>query len=447
MAGSTFSRIKTWIAGQTLTASDLNAEFDNVLSNLDPTGIDDESASNAAAQAVKDPYSGASLDKAVSLEEELQQLRYLIKQLHGETYWYVDPGTTDGLAKTALGITQGAKNLLINPQGEHAQRGASGSATFDATTNTLNSDNTYLDDRWLLLSDGNDVVDVTQQTGGGVSGKEPYIRYDVETAQKKFGRFQIIENKNCKCILGDVASVSVESNVTNATKLSDIRMAVFSWDSTADSVTSDLVATWEAEGTIITPATNWTAENVAANLSVTTSWVKYKVENISIDTASAANVGVFVYQNNVATNDTTGVFLEITNAQLEPGAVSTDFEYRGVGHELRLCQRYYCKSYDLGVVPGAIDDNGSINFYVDGVTNADHFVHFDVRFPVSMRANPTTAVFSNTSGDSGKVTMMNGDVVGGASFISDGGFKCVGENGAIATQRRLIFHYKADAEL
>ena len=241
-----------------------------------------------------------------------------------------------GTGPLTVGNVPMPKNLLINPQGEHAQRGASGSATFDATTNTLNSDDTYLDDRWLLLSDGNDVVDVTQQTGGGVSGKEPYIRYDVETAQKKFGRFQIIENKNCKSILGDVASVSVEIKVSNATKLSDIRMAIFSWSSTVDSVTSDLVATWEAEGAIIIPAANWTAENVATNLSVTTSWVKYKVENISIDTASAANVGVFVYQNNVATNDTTGVFLEITNVQLEKGAIATAFEYRDVGYELGL---------------------------------------------------------------------------------------------------------------
>ncbi len=93
MAGSTFSRIKTWIAGQTLTASDLNAEYDNILSNLDPTGIDDESASNAAAQATKDPYAGSSLVKAVSLEEEIQELRYMIKQITGETYWYIDTDT------------------------------------------------------------------------------------------------------------------------------------------------------------------------------------------------------------------------------------------------------------------------------------------------------------------------------------------------------------------
>jgi len=91
--GATFAAVKTWIAGETLTASDLNAEFNNILNNLDPTGIDDESANDAAAQATSDPYLGSSLSKARSLETEIQQLRYLIAQITGETYWYIDPDT------------------------------------------------------------------------------------------------------------------------------------------------------------------------------------------------------------------------------------------------------------------------------------------------------------------------------------------------------------------
>ncbi len=90
MAGATFSRIKTWVA-EILTYSDLNAEFDNILNNLTPAGIDDESASDAAARATADPYPAGSLSKATSLQGEVQQLRYLINQLNGMTYWYQDP--------------------------------------------------------------------------------------------------------------------------------------------------------------------------------------------------------------------------------------------------------------------------------------------------------------------------------------------------------------------
>lgn len=112
-AGATFSRTKTWSSSETLTASDLNAEFNNILNNLLPAGIDDESASDAAAQAVSDPYPGGSLSKATSLQGEIQQIRYLLKQLTGESYWYVDPDFTMVTLAThaARHITSGADEI------------------------------------------------------------------------------------------------------------------------------------------------------------------------------------------------------------------------------------------------------------------------------------------------------------------------------------------------
>jgi len=89
MAG-TFSRIKTWIA-EVLTASDLNAEFDNIINNLDPDGIDDASATEGAMQAVADPYPASVSSLATNLRGEFQRLRYLIKQITGEAQWYIDP--------------------------------------------------------------------------------------------------------------------------------------------------------------------------------------------------------------------------------------------------------------------------------------------------------------------------------------------------------------------
>jgi len=87
--GATFSRTKTWIA-ETLTAADLNAEFDNILNNLIPAGLDDESASDAAMQAVADPYPGSAISKPTSLTGELQRIRYQLNALVGGTYWYED---------------------------------------------------------------------------------------------------------------------------------------------------------------------------------------------------------------------------------------------------------------------------------------------------------------------------------------------------------------------
>lgn len=91
--GATFARVKTWTT-ETLTDSDLNGEFDNILNNLTPAGIDDESAADAAMQATADPYPAAAISKPTSLQGELQRLRYLIKQITGETHWYIDPDNT-----------------------------------------------------------------------------------------------------------------------------------------------------------------------------------------------------------------------------------------------------------------------------------------------------------------------------------------------------------------
>jgi len=269
------------------------------------------------------------------------------------------------------------KNLLIN--GDFSvkwQRGES----FTSATTPANSDDTYLADRWVLLSDGNDVVDVTKQTSGGVSGSEDYIRLDVETVQKKFGILQIIEGVNAQPILGtsQVASLSFEAKVTDATKLSDIRAVVLTWDGTKDTVTSDIVSAWNAEGTRPTYVANWTAENVDTDLNVTTSWVKYTIENISIDTASGANVGVFIYQNNVAANDTAGIFLEITKVQLELGSSAGDYEVRNVATELAMCQRYFWAS------GGTNNENIGSGFNISATAG-----RIVIKYPVPMRTVPS----------------------------------------------------------
>ncbi len=340
------------------------------------------------------------------------------------------------------------KNLLINGCQRHAQRGASGSASFTSGTTPANSDDTYLIDRFLLLSDGNDIVDVTQQTLGGVNSQENYVRLDVETTGKKFAYGQIIENKNCKSIIGGTASASVELKVTNVAKLSDVRVVVLSWDNGIDTPTSDWVSAWEAQGTVPTPIANWTAENVATDLNVTTSWVKYKVENISIDSAGADNVAMFVYSNAVGDNDTAGIFLEIANMQLEEGAVTTDFEYRDAGHELSLCQRRYNKTYDQNVVPGTADTDGTIYFAATAVASADHDVAVSVLFPVTMASTPTIVIY-DAAGTAGKVTMADGD--NRAATAARVGFNGIGSinatNGAVNTTRLLQFHITADGEL
>ena len=115
-------------------------------------------------------------------------------------------GSTVATAKTNLELDgYYAHNFIINGDFSVAQRGTS----FTAATTPANDDDEYLLDRWLVLSDGDDIVDVTQGTDGSV-GNGTYLQADVETAQKKFGFFTVLENKDTQILLperGDLCSV------------------------------------------------------------------------------------------------------------------------------------------------------------------------------------------------------------------------------------------------
>lgn len=89
-----FSRIKTWVSGETLFASDLNGEFDNLLNNTAPASIEDFSTNTAQMQSTADPGGVGSESLATSLAGEIQRLRFVLKRILNEAQWYVAPTTT-----------------------------------------------------------------------------------------------------------------------------------------------------------------------------------------------------------------------------------------------------------------------------------------------------------------------------------------------------------------
>ena len=264
---------------------------------------------------------------------------------------------TDALRSLAPSTLAGsnyvnAHNFVHNPSFDVAQRGV----TFNATSDPLNSDDLYHLDRWYTLSEGNDIVDITKQTDGGV-GNRSYIRLDVETASKKFGIAQIMEGSDVHSLLSEsqVVSLSFNAKVNNvsAGRMDNIKAGVISWSGTEDAVTSDLIAAWGAEDTTPTLISNATFENTPANLSVTASDTRLKVENISIDQSGVNNLIVFIWCDGLTGTVTDKI--EITNVQLEVGAIATAFSPRAYTTELTICQRYFER---LGTLTGA--DNAAI---------------------------------------------------------------------------------------
>lgn len=109
------SRVKTWITGEVLTASDLNGEFNNILNNLDPSKVDDASSDLAAMQSVVDPGEAASESQATSLQGEIERLRFALKEHSGKTYWYESPAASlADVATNTSAIATNTSNIATN---------------------------------------------------------------------------------------------------------------------------------------------------------------------------------------------------------------------------------------------------------------------------------------------------------------------------------------------
>ncbi|NBT50130.1 MAG: hypothetical protein EBV86_00340 [Marivivens sp.] len=244
----------------------------------------------------------------------------------------IDAGTDQVQVKNLNGgPLAGTRNRIINGDFSVAQRGTS-------FVSGANNDDVYTLDRWYILSDGNDAIDVTQETLTVPTNQKYAIALDVETANKKFGIAQIIENVNCVGLTGNTVTLSFKAKVSSTTKLDNVKAAIVAWSGTADTVTSDIISAWGVEDSNPTLIANATYENTPANLNVTTSYATYTV-SAAIDTASTNNIIVFIWSD--VTDTTAGDFLYVTDLQLEPGTVATPFERRSYGQELALCQRYY----------------------------------------------------------------------------------------------------------
>jgi len=88
-----FSRLKTWVAGEVLTHSDLNAEFDNLIANAQADKLDGVSHNLSEMQSSEDPAPSGTPDvvQPISISDEIKRLRYAINRIVGKTNWYDVP--------------------------------------------------------------------------------------------------------------------------------------------------------------------------------------------------------------------------------------------------------------------------------------------------------------------------------------------------------------------
>jgi hypothetical protein len=111
MAGL-FSKIKTWILNEEITHTDLNAEFDNIINNMEPATIEDASATVLDMQEIFDLGDIGTEIQPTSMEEELQGLRSMVKKITGEAEYYVPP--SQSLASLVAAIPSAFPAARVN---------------------------------------------------------------------------------------------------------------------------------------------------------------------------------------------------------------------------------------------------------------------------------------------------------------------------------------------
>lgn len=282
-----------------------------------------------------------------------------------------------------LASATNGRNRLINGDFRVAQRATS----FVAGAN---NDDTYNLDRWYVLSEANDTVDITQAsvapTGGLFS-----IGLDVETINNKFGIAQIIETRNLVGCVGSQCTLSFKFR-TSGSSIGNVKAAIIAWTGTSDVVTSDFVSAWNADGVNPTLIANAVYENTPINLNPTNSWQTASITGL-IDAAGTNNVAVFIWCDDKTT--TLADFLYITDVQFEVGSVATAFERKPMSDVLAECQRYYEKSYDLATALGTATLNGAASQWY-GSFNGLHRTW--APYKVTKRVVPTFRGYSPTTG-------------------------------------------------
>jgi hypothetical protein len=328
-----------------------------------------------------------------------------------------------------LASATNGRNRLINGDFRVAQRGTS----FVAGAN---NDDTYNLDRWYVLSEVNDTVDITQAsvapTGGLFS-----IGLDVETINNKFGIAQIIETRNLVGCVGSQCTLSFKFR-TSGSSIGNVKAAIIAWTGTSDTVTSDFVSTWNADGVNPTLIANAVYENTPINLNPTNDWQTATITAL-IDAAGTNNIAVFIWCDDKTT--TLADFLYVTDVQFEVGSVATAFERKTMSTVIQECQRYYEKSYNSATAIGTVTELNCVVMFTVSYTGT---LRAWGRWATPKRNTPTVQLYNTNNGAAGTITVTGwGNTIYGGDFQQDRFYAGVGT----VTGTGVTFHYTADSEL
>jgi len=331
------------------------------------------------------------------------------------------------------------KNFIINGCARLWQRGFGPVSTNGA----------YLGDRFKLFNNSSTTLSYYRSDAGPVTMFQKSFFLKVTAGQatipsdKFAGLLTEIEGYDYRFISGQTVTLSfwVRSS-TAGIYCASFRTGSPSVDrSYIAEYTINSVDTWEYKTiTAVLNGNNTPSYEEGRGLQI--SWC------LACGADSQGTAGSWLTGSKLATSNqvnflsTLNVEFRIAGMQLELGPVATPFEYRPFGEELILCQRYYEKSYAIGVSPGTSTLTGELA-YIAPTTGT---VYQNIIFKVSKRVNPTGTVYLySTTGAINNVRDITTGADVAASGVVESNHSAIAQ--FTATAGRLYgFQWVADAE-
>jgi hypothetical protein len=335
-----------------------------------------------------------------------------------------------GLTAINDGPMAGLRNRLIN-----------GCFRVNQRVSTSNTDDTYANDRWNILTQ-TAAVGIGQQTN--IANGWPFAMRITQSqaSAQRFGTNQIIQSDNCRDLRGQTVVASARVRCSAATS---VRISVLEWTGTADAVTSDSVNDWTSS-TFTTG--NFFISTTTTLVSTTTTALGAATETV-ISTTGAVSSSMNNLIVLISTDGTQAqnVTLDVGEAMLEVGATATAFEIRPFSLEKSLCLPYFQKSYADATAPGT-------NFGAGTTSSMLNFGHASgsfatsVVYAASMRSGTPTLTIYDAVGTAARVTNYTGSWVDNNALTASAAlqtFFFVQTNIVSAVQ--TAFMYTVSAEL
>lgn len=336
----------------------------------------------------------------------------------------------DGTQRWMLADHDYRRNVVINSGFDVWQRGT----TFNPTSATSTTGANYGADRWQFLQATTSASAFTRQA---ITSTDP-VGFNYYT---RVQRANTLTLTTAYTVQTSFESQNIQQFRGKYVTLSFWARAGANYSAASSFLVSDIVTgtgTDNTTGNFTGNAVNTTTNNV-----LTTSWKRFSITTSAVLATTITQLGVRFVFTPVGTAGAADYY-DITGVQVEPASAPSDHEFRDFGEELRRCQRYYEKSYDINTALGAASVDGYATFIVLPASTGES--NGGIAFKVEKRSTTTISTWDYAGTASTATNAGIGAVTITGSSVTTKVFSRITHAAQTANQQ-LRCHWAASSEL